>query len=307
MAGGFCHEALLHSGDEGFLAAAVPFVRSGLGTGERVMVALTPGKLRLLRAALGDDAAAVAFADMTELGANPGRIIPAWHDFLDGDGGAPARGIGEPVWPSRTTAELVECHRHEALQNVAFVGAAAFTLMCPYDTTVFGEGLLAHVRRNHPVLVEDGVRREGHGYAEPHERARRFDDPLPDPARRPDELDFGLAELGATRRLVWDRARRAGLRPPRDEDLVLAVNELATNSVRHGGGHGTLRVWRESGALICEVRDHGHIEDPLAGRRRPDRGRDGGYGLWLANQVCDLVQMRATPDGSVTRVHMRTA
>ena len=87
---------------------------------------------------------------------------------------------------------------------------------------------------------------------------------------------------------------------------MLAVNEIATNSIRHGGGSGTLRVWLEAGVLICEVRDSGHLDDPLAGRRRPSPSDYGGRGLWLANQVCDLVQLRSFPQGSAVRLHMRT-
>lgn len=118
-------------------------------------------------------------------------------------------------------------------------------------------------------------------------------------------LSFDLSNLPAVRRTVLAHGAEAGLRAPRDEDLVLAVNELATNSVRHGGGRGTLRLWRERGSVVCEVRDRGGIRDPLAGRHRPDGSSTGGYGLWLANQVCDLVQVRTTPQGGVVRVHMR--
>jgi anti-sigma regulatory factor (Ser/Thr protein kinase) len=80
---------------------------------------------------------------------------------------------------------------------------------------------------------------------------------------------------------------------------------MATNSVRHGGGHGLLRVWQEPDALICEVRDAGHIREPLVGRVRPAIGQVGGFGVWLANQVCDLVQIRSVASGTVIRLHMR--
>ena len=86
---------------------------------------------------------------------------------------------------------------------------------------------------------------------------------------------------------------------------MLAVNEVATNSVRHGGGRGRLRAWQERDVLICEVRDGGRLDDPLVGRRRPTGAQIGGYGLWLANQVCDLVQLRSRADGCAVRVHMR--
>ncbi|HEY7074293.1 MAG TPA: ATP-binding protein, partial [Solirubrobacteraceae bacterium] len=91
----------------------------------------------------------------------------------------------------------------------------------------------------------------------------------------------------------------------RRDDLLLAVTEAASNSIRHGGGHGVLRVWREPDALICEMRDAGRLDEPLAGRLPPPHAHGGGYGLWLVNQVCDLVQLRSFAGGSVVRMHMR--
>ena len=120
------------------------------------------------------------------------------------------------------------------------------------------------------------------------------------------QIDFEAEDLSALRRLVSQRARAAGLDADRGDDLMLAANEVATNSVRYGGGHGSLRVWQDDRALICEVRDGGHLGDPLAGRRRPRGDQLGGRGLWLANQVCDLVQLRSFDDGTAVRLHMRT-
>jgi anti-sigma regulatory factor (Ser/Thr protein kinase) len=118
-------------------------------------------------------------------------------------------------------------------------------------------------------------------------------------------MPFWGGDFVGLRELVARTADDAGLSPTRRDDLVLAVHELATNSVRHGGGAGTLRHWREGGELICEVRDAGHIDDPLVDRRRPPGDQPGGYGLWLANRLCDLVQLRTGPHGSVVRLHMR--
>ena len=87
-------------------------------------------------------------------------------------------------------------------------------------------------------------------------------------------------------------------------DLVLAVSEVATNSVVHASGGGTLHAWEESGSLMCEVRDDGHLQYPLTGRERPAAGQTSGRGLWLANHVCDLVQMRTSGTGNVVRLHM---
>jgi anti-sigma regulatory factor (Ser/Thr protein kinase) len=88
-------------------------------------------------------------------------------------------------------------------------------------------------------------------------------------------------------------------------DLVLAVNEVATNSVRHAGGRGIARAWESRGGVVCEVEDAGRLDVPLAGRERPTHEQVGGHGLWLVNQVCDLAQIRSLAHGTVVRLHMR--
>ena len=82
------------------------------------------------------------------------------------------------------------------------------------------------------------------------------------------------------------------------------MNEIVTNSVRHGGGRGVVRMWSEPDRLVCEIRDGGVIDDALADRQLPTAGRDGGRGLWIANHVCDLVQVRSGPAGTVVRLHV---
>jgi anti-sigma regulatory factor (Ser/Thr protein kinase) len=64
-------------------------------------------------------------------------------------------------------------------------------------------------------------------------------------------------------------------------------------------------IWEDSDSIIVEFRDQGLIVEPMAGRLRPDAARKGGRGFWLANQLCDLVQIRAFETGSVVRLHLR--
>ena len=91
----------------------------------------------------------------------------------------------------------------------------------------------------------------------------------------------------------------------RRKEAQLAVSEAITNSLRYGGGTADVRIWRTPDDLVCEVRDRGFIADPMAGRLRPTPGQVGGRGLWLINQLCDLVQLRAVPDGQALRLHLR--
>ena len=99
-----------------------------------------------------------------------------------------------------------------------------------------------------------------------------------------------------------------GLQDRRIDDLVLAVNEMATNSVQHGGGGGRVRLWLDDGWLVCEVRDSGVISQPLLGRRSPSVDNENGRGHWMANQLCDLVQVHSSRSASTAvRLFMRLA
>ena len=96
----------------------------------------------------------------------------------------------------------------------------------------------------------------------------------------------------------------AGLSLNRAADLVLAVSEVAANTLSHTRGAGTMRVWQDPGALVCEIRDTGWIADPLADRPRLAAEGPLGHGLWVVHQVCDLVQIRTGPQGTTVRLHM---
>ena len=63
-------------------------------------------------------------------------------------------------------------------------------------------------------------------------------------------------------------------------------------------------MWGSGASVVCEVVDDGTIVDPLVGRRKPHPNAEGGFGLWLANQVCNLVQVRTFANGSVVRLHV---
>jgi anti-sigma regulatory factor (Ser/Thr protein kinase) len=117
------------------------------------------------------------------------------------------------------------------------------------------------------------------------------------------EIPFGAEDLCELRELVASWASGHRLQPARVAELVLAVNELASNSVRYGGGRGTLRMWREDDLLLCEVHDRGRLADPCAGRLRPRPDGHSGRGLWIVNQVCDVVQMRSSEAGTSICVH----
>lgn len=304
---GFRHEALFYADDDEFLAGTRAFVCDGLECDEPTLVVLNAGKIAALQSELAGDADRVFFADMDEVGTNPARIIPAWREFVDEHSGAGfgLRGIGEPIWAERSPAELVECQRHESLLNLAFADTSGFYLLCPYDTGALEGTVLEEARRSHPFLAGNGTECGSAECRSLEEVAAPFSEPLPDPPARRQWRIFQRRTMGALRQWVAAHAARAGLGPEMTEELVLATHEVAINSVVHGGGGGICRIWTDGDAVVCEVDDKGVLESPLAGRERPAAGQSDGYGLWLANQLCDLVQVRTFAHGSAVRLHKR--
>lgn len=300
----FRHEALIYSGPEQFLAATIPFLTAAREADETALVAVSERNTELLRGELGAAAEGVDFVPIEELGRNPARIIPLWRDFVDGQEGRPVRGIGEPLWPGRGAAEIDECERHECLLNVAFSSASSWSLLCPYDGAALPDEVLAAVSRSHRSVAHDGVHEASSDYLADHDcYAGELSHHPPDA----EAFVYDRARLAAVRRLVKRVAGEAGIAVGRTADLVVAASELAANSVTHGGGAGTLRTWRECDHLLIEFEDRGTIEEPLAGRLRPPPTQEGGRGLWLANQLCDLVQIRSNALGTTVRLRAALA
>ena len=119
-------------------------------------------------------------------------------------------------------------------------------------------------------------------------------------------MTFRAGDLPLVRRRTASWARRAGLAADVADDFVIAVNEIATNAVRHGSPEATLRVWFEDRACLAELRDQGRWPEAGAGSvpaRRP--AEHGGMGLEVARMVCDGLQIKATGSGTAVLLRMR--
>jgi len=258
----FAHEALLYRDEEAFLSGTARFVTEGVDSGEPVLVAVPEARIALLRARLGEAADQVHFIDMTEAGRNPGRIIPGVLMAFSASTQGRFRMVGEPMWPGRTELEYPACVQHEALINTAFEGRQG-VILCPYDAARLPGRVLEDARRTHPVVI-DG-----------------------DP--------FTVGTLAHMRKVVSAYAH--WLRREQVEDLMLAVNELATNSILHASGRGVLRMWREGDTAVCEVSDEG------AGFPPSFTGLSG-FGIVMVNLLCDLVRTHTSHSGTTVRVYL---
>jgi anti-sigma regulatory factor (Ser/Thr protein kinase) len=303
----FRHEAMFYDGLSGLAESILPFLSDELSSGAIVLVMADPAQSAILRYRLGRRTSRLRFADSRALGSNPGRLMPQWIDFVDeaAHSGRPVVGVGALRY-ERTPAERLECEFHEALLNVAFANGTAWRLVCPYDLSQ-GPETSGEAGRTHPTIIDNGDVVPSRTFLGIGAAALTMNEPLPKPPARAWGLAFERPELPMVREQLRARLEASGLPRNRLDDLLLAAHEAATNCIRHGGGEGHARVWREDANIICEVAGNGLITDPLVGRRRPDPRRGSGLGLWIVNQVCDLVQLRSGPEGTVVRMHMSVA
>ncbi len=278
------------------------FLRPALAAGDPILIAVQSDKHAGIREALDGDQGHLDIVPMEEVGRNPGRLISLWHDFVERNGRADRAvwGVGEPIYPGRDAAELVEGQIHERLLNEAFAGSRfPLRVGCPYDTSSLPAGVIVEMERSHPSIGtglsswESRQFQAGNGLGGP---------PLP-PAPMNDDafVPFSTEGLRGLRRHLAIAARKVGVAKGRIPDLLLAIDEIASNSILYAGG-GSLGVWAEGGRLVCEVRDRGFIDNPLVGRRRPRATQERGRGIWLAHQVADLLQLRSYPTGTTVRI-----
>jgi len=297
------HEAFLWHSRADYGAGLAPFLREGVEGGEAVMAVLLAEHAAWVTAELGPVASQVHFVDMRELGHNPARIIPAWLEFLETScgQGRPARGVGEPVWPGRSEAEVLECQLHEALLNLAVDPELPFWLVCPYDAGELEPELVAEAGRSHPVLVT-ATSYEGSGSYRGHEHARAlFTADLPAPPADASDLYVTATNLSeATASVTLHAASR--LWSDQVVQLADVVRGLAEDGLRRGAGYVEVDLWEEPTELVCQVSDRTVIDDFLVGRRLvPYLEQDT---VWAANQLCDLVQVRSGPHGTTVRLHL---
>lgn len=109
-------------------------------------------------------------------------------------------------------------------------------------------------RCSHPDIVDRGGAGRSGCYRGAHRLLAPFEVPLAARRGLAEVLGFDAGELAEVRQVVQRRATAARLPASKIDDFVLAVSEIAANSIRHGGGRGVLRVWTAANGVVCEIR-----------------------------------------------------
>jgi anti-sigma regulatory factor (Ser/Thr protein kinase) len=293
----------------------VPFLRDGVGSGDRVVAVCGIDHEVLLRGALGPAAGSVEFAESATWYSHPARTLADCLSDADDTAwrGRRLRLLGEPVvWASRPPLEVLEWQRAEAMLNVAFRGTGA-AVMCPYASSL-PAGVVAAGRRTHPETVRGATSMANPLYMDPWAYSAQCDgEPLPAPPGDADTLPIVQPDLYWLRTYVADYARGTPLPEEDLQRLLVAVTEVVTNALRHGEPPITLRMWTETSgadpALVCEVTDQGHWASGSGYGLVPPRPScataAGGFGLWAVRLLCSIVQIRTGRGGSTVRLRLR--
>jgi len=298
------HQALFYDSPEQLMATLAPFIMKALRRRHAILAVTTSDNIRAIESGLGGDAEEVEFVESSDWYHTPGQTLAAYHRYVQDQRGGHDRVwlIGELAWQDRDTAETDEWIRYDSAYNLAFAGLPA-SIICLFDQTRLPPAIIADARRTHPLVTTPYGSSPTSEYADParfwNERTTAL---APAPPNAP-SLRFGT-DPRPVRAFVARHVAWWGLSPERIDDLVIAVNEVTTNAIKHGAGHGVVRVWREGSRLLCEVSDPGHVEDQLIGFVPGDPEADHGHGLWLTRQLTDTMDVRNSRDGTTVRLHI---
>jgi anti-sigma regulatory factor (Ser/Thr protein kinase) len=295
------HEAFLYGSVDEFVGAMAPLVRAGLARGDKVFAAAKGSSAAALREELGDDAGRMELHDTAEWMTSPYDRLQAFRRMADGLApGQTLTAMGEPVWDG-SAAVVRQWARYESVVNLA-LAYAPMEFVCLYDASALPDGILDYAVRTHPHRIDDGRAAPCAGFEPPAEFVLAASGAAPADAR-PIPLDG--AELRA---FVYSEAVRAGMAPERAEELVLATSEALTNACIHGDPPLRALLWTEDGEMVCRIADSGPgIADPLAGWLPPARPNRGGWGLPIARQLCDALELARNENGTTVSLHVALA
>jgi anti-sigma regulatory factor (Ser/Thr protein kinase) len=305
---GFEHDALLYDSPDELAAVAGPYLLDGLAAGEAAVIAVGAETADALRHAVGDDPRVVVLERHALYRSRTPTAITTFRKVGPqyAAPGKRVRVVGEVDFGT-TVADWREWQRYESVINASFAGLPQSGL-CVFDTRRLPEPLLATARHTHPHLRTRDGRVPNPDYVDPATYLTTL--PVPDEpleATPPALAADGVTDFIGLRHTVRDTLGTVDGPADLVEDFLLAVDEMCSNAVRHGGPPVGLRLWTAPGTLVCTIRDSGRgLDDPFAGYG-PAHGEDlshGGMGLWLARQLCDHVAIRR--DGHGTSVRLTT-
>ena len=303
---GFCHDAVFYGSDEEFLGIVAPFLDEGVAAGELTLAALGDEHAELMRSELAVPAG-VTFLPGSVRYDRPAATIKADHELY-------ARHVAAGAESIRVVVEMPDAGvdaswdgraRYEAAVNRAFESFPLWGL-CAYDLRTTPPDVVDDVERTHPfITTAESCHLENHRYEDPAtflaNRPRADPDPL---EGRPPTLELVQPTPAVARHAVSEMSGRTSLASGEADDLIVAVSEVVTNAILHGRSPATVRVWAAPDRMVVTIHDLGQgPSDPFVGLVPTVRSDgEGGFGLWIAHQLCRRVTLDADDDGFTVRL-----
>jgi hypothetical protein len=294
------HSLFVYDDDDALVGKIVPFLRSGLAAGERVVALLEREKWQLVADALGSDADAISYFDSNTFYTSPEAALASFDDTirgLVGEGVRAIRAFGQLCWG--TEAEWNGWISYEAIVNRAFVDYPVWFL-CGYDTREVPDAVLDGAFETHREVLTDGWTQSS-DYREP-EDVVRSRTPTPVPLEGLHALPVEGGPHGIRERLRAE-LELAGVSDPDAENMLIAAGEVLANAQRHGGGQVSVEVGRIGDRFACEISDDAPgIDDPLAGFLPPRPGNGEDTWLWIARQRTRRLELVSSARGLSVRL-----
>ena len=299
------HACGVFSSSAELVTQLLPVVSAALERGEPVALAVRPGTEAALREQLRTSTGLVALGTGAGTGGSgqtaAARMARELRVLTTSAG--PATAISEhdsglDGLEGRYWTEL------DAAINVALTELPV-DLYCFYPDLPLHSEILDGALGNHPLLFERGTLQHNPAHRSPREVLAEMPAVAPLLLGAPDvDLAFTAWQLHEVRSAVAALAADGRFDTARVEDVVLAVNEIATNAVEHGSGEARVALWLTADDLVAEVHDHGELlTEPLPGMRAPHPADPRGRGVWIARQVCDVLHVWQDHSGTHVRMH----
>jgi anti-sigma regulatory factor (Ser/Thr protein kinase) len=294
------HDLLVHDGEADFAACVVPFLQSGVQDGETVLAVAGGGVHGLLQDALGAARDGVTFIDHGDVYTRPEAALAHYDRTLrevSNGGTDPVRAVAVlPV--CETVADWQRWIAYEAIVNRALAHHPAW-VVCAYDARIVDAAVVENMRTTHPQLGGCAC----HAYRDPAEIVRELAPaPVADPLPHLRSLPLPVHAPAFRAQLTAEMAA-AGVGAERAGEMLLAASEVYGNAGRHGCGLRAARAGLVDDRFVCELSDHGPgIDDPLTGYLPPREGSTGGFGMWVARQTTERMDLLTTPEGLTVRL-----
>jgi anti-sigma regulatory factor (Ser/Thr protein kinase) len=309
----FVHAALIVDSDDAVIERLVPILRESIDAGLPVLMVVSEGLERLVRAELGPLGDRLEWSAPAAFYQRLGFAYEEFRRYLQQQHalGRRVHVVAEPdvpttADPSSPVDRAAAYLSYEAVCNEAYATFGC-PVTCVWDSRRHPTLTIESVRslHNHEITASGRQPNEAHVPAMAY-LARRNDIPLPRPSAAIglDLTVSSLDELPSVRQVVRDWSGDESFTDDAIDDVLIAVTEIVTNGLIHGVPPVRLRAWSHTGTLVLQIDDLGGRALPAtAGYFAPPPKQSSGRGLWLARQLADVVTIHSTVGLTSVRLH----